>query len=520
MNDSKQNNEVKKFYYEVIESQSTTQLDEDAARKAGLGLAAFGQEGFNLAVDRLKKAEAEELRKLLAVIKYCEFRGLDDAMIQVVTTRVLPLDLKVDFFKEMSLMGISLEAEFLQKLHHADELYLQLSGQLKSGTDNALLRSLELVEDFHQLPTNLKSSFLLELEELMPRALPFCIATLGQDEAIDLAVLDIIVKLDAELAAETLVDISTMELPKPVIKKVKKELFRLKEKGVEIPEKKVEKEEVEIVDSGEIAFATTMDSFGARLLLLAIPSLKGYLACQAACDDAKGILRFSAVEMPRKQFREFLKEFKEQVKERGISTLIKIDFAHCCYLLKKAYQNNLATDTLIPESYKQVLYRIKPPEDYSLEEMLKEKIQPRESVIQAMEKDFEQVFTLKEVSFWMVEKDRLLSYTSKYVETLESQIVSDEGQREKILDDSIRDFAAEYFTPEQRDKLLQRFRETAYLLACAGRTEDAEMLFALLLSLEAVDKDPLGHPFYKIFVLRSIVGAIEAFKKQREKEQN
>lgn len=521
MSSNIQSNDLKKYYSEIIQQYEVSEFNEKHAAESARELSRYGREATLLLTERMKKADPGELRKIILMIRHLDHQGFDEGMIEVVTTRIIPLDLKMDYFHAMSQMGISLDGKFLNQLQQADELYLQLSGQLKSDSEGSIKRSLELVEDFQPLPGNLKRSFLLELAEGLPRALPFCLAVIGHNEEVDNAVIDIILTLEDAAVAAALVEVSAKELPKASTKRIRKELYRLKEKGVQIPEKRQEENElIENASSGEVAYATTMDSFGARLLLVRIPTLSGVLACQAACDDAKGLLRFSAVEMPRKQFREFLREFKEQVKDRGISSLVKIDFPHCCYLLKRAYEKNLETGTLIPENYKKVMYRIKPPQDYSLSQELEKLLHPEPELVAAMKEDFENVFTLKEISFWMVEKEKLLSYTSKYVEMLESQIVSDEAQREKILNDSIEEFAKEYFTALQMEKLKQRFEETAYLLANAGRKGDGELIMALMKSIESFADNWLEHKFFGIFVLRSIVGTIEAFKKERARSEN
>lgn len=148
MNSNIPSNEVKKLYSQLILTRELSDINEEAAKNAGRELSRFGSEATSLITKRLKRADALELRKLLVVIKHMDHRGMDESLIHLLVNRVIPLDLKMDFFREMSQMGISLDQAFLQQLHEADELYLQLSGQLKNETESSILRALELAEDF------------------------------------------------------------------------------------------------------------------------------------------------------------------------------------------------------------------------------------------------------------------------------------------------------------------------------------------------------------------------------------
>ena len=510
------NTRIAKTYSELVTDINLESLDQKKATEAANRLNQYGLECNEYISRKLKTADVQELKKLLKVVRHFDHPEIEDGLTEVVVNRIIPLDLKVDYFKLMADLGFSLDSDFLNQLQEADELYLQLGSQLKTNNQDAKKRALALAEDFHSLPLNLKLSLVVVLvEEWRARAIPFLIHILGNDKRLDLQIIDVLVDHPGDASLTALDELVKSKPEKELLKKAKRAVYILKEKGYELAREEVE--EVSIVrdenEDSEQCYTTTFDSFGSRLVLFASSTLSRVTVCKGSISDVTGILRFSVAEMHRKDFKDYLKALKEQVKTQGVSTLIKVEPAYCKWLLNSSYEKNLKKGTLIPESFKSFKYKLSQPEDFRYEDFLKSRVTPTEEDLVAIKQNPESLFAIQEISVWMVEKELLLSYTQRYVEAAESELFVDEQQKRNHLDGIVGDFSAEYFNELRLSQLSSRLEETAYLLHSKSQQADARKLLALAEDLSNC-KDLKTNQFLKTFMLRSMVGTIQAFSNQ------
>jgi hypothetical protein len=514
---------ISTVYADLVIKPDHQELDEKAAASAASELSDFGLECNEFISRKLKTAEMAELQKLLAIVRHLDHPDIGDGLIEVVVERVLPLDLKVEYFYLMADLGYSVESSFLQHLQEAEELLHQFRSYMRSADEESTQRRLSLVDDLMSLPKTLKLSFLAEVgNQWGEQILPFLKQLSERDEDVASALVDIASGFSGEAAASILSRLVEKSTDKEAVKRAKKALYVLKEKGI-VPKtsESVEPEAVirEDKDESDEAYSTTYDSFGARLLILAIPALSRILVCKASVDDTSGMLRFSAAEMSRKNYRDFIKELKDSVVKQGISSLVRIDPSHCRLWLQEAYELSKAAGHLIPEAFKSLRYRIKPHEADDSNDPTAELETPSEQDIRWIRNHADELFEIPEIAVWMVEKDQLLPYTNRYMEMAESKLVLNEEQRRAKLKDILADFASEYFNEERLNRLVTRLRETAYLLKRKGEKDQASKVNALAEDLSGLS--PLStHSFLESFMLRSIVGTIQAFASEEQRRSN
>jgi hypothetical protein len=499
-------------YASLLATLSGGRDDERAARQAAMELGSFGKEGADFIARRLKTAGEEELRSLLPVVRHLEHPEIGEGLTEVVVNRVLPLDLKRDYFEVMAELGHAIEGKFLSLLQEADELYLQISAHLRAG-EEGVERSRALTEDFLALPAVLQFSFVQELfTDEVPGTGGFLAALAGRDGALDDFLADQLRENEAADGIAALQIIADSSPDKEAARKARKALYVMKEKGVvesgapaavETPAvRPATREEARSDEGGEEAFVTPFDSFGTRIVLVAMPTLGGMLVCQGTVDELRGLMRFSAAETPRKRYRDFLKELREQVKNQGLSTLVRIDGEHARWLLQEAYRITQGRGALIPESYKALRYRLKPADGYDPARAGRE----------------DELFAILEVAMWMIERDQLLPFTRRYMEQADSPLVLEEHQRRARIHEIAGVFAGEYFDGPRLERMIMRAQETAYLVFQMGRRAEALRLATLAASLPEHRADK-PHPFLASFMLRSIIGTLQAFAREEEERR-
>lgn len=525
------NNTDKSFaeiYNAILAARSEERADERADRQAAAELGSHGKEAFEYIVRRLKTAPADELRSLLSIVRHMDHPDIGEGLTEVVVNRVLPLDLKRDYFEVMAELGHSVDGAFLSQLQEADELYLQISAHLRAGAEG-LERAKALVGDFLALPPVLRFSFVQELfADEVPCAAAFLAALAGRDGALDDFFSDLLRENASAEGIVALQIIADGSPDKEAARKARKALYVMKEKGVlETPapaavtpaeERMAPREEPRAEEGGEEAFVTPFDSFGTRIVLVAIPTLGGMLVCQGTVDELRGLVRFSAAETPRKRYREFLKELRDQVKNQGLSSLVKIDGEHARWLLQEAYRLTQGRGALVPESYKALRFRLKPGEQYDPVRAWNRVGSVTETDHRALDGREDELFAILEVAMWMVEREQLLPFTRRYMEQAESPLVLEEHQRRARIHEIAGTFAAEYFDGPRLARLINRARETAYLVFQSGRRAEALRLATLAESLREHHADK-PHPFLASFMLRSIIGTLQAFAREEEERR-
>lgn len=522
-NNDKNANTISSVYAELITAQSLDEIEKQLLSIVPQ-LKQFGKDTAPYIARRIKALDRDELEKLYEVIPALDLQELNETLTTIVEEQIIPLDIKLKLFEIASQLGCSLDDDFLNHLHAAEEIYVQLGSYLKSAQEDDYARALSLKEEFFSLPHSLKLSILIEMEdEYGPQADGFLVNIIGEEDKLDAEIIDRLNKrtnIDAANALQRIVD--TCE-SKVTVKSAKRALYVLKEKGI-VPDA-VEEEETTTSaislsenEDPDRAYASSFDSFGGRLVMLTFPAMSRILVCQGSIDEAKGLVHFNANEMPRKRFREFFRELKERVANRAYSTLGEIDPVHCRWLFQRAYEKTVTAGKLIPSEFKSVRYRLKINAEYDPQKHYSDIVESDKSKLMLYENNADDIFALQEVGVWIIQKEKLFPYVKRYVDLAESKFIVNDEQRREQLDEAVVKYAREYFTEARVETILHRLRETALVLQGLNRKEVASAVFTLAESIENhADLSP--HPFFISFMIRSIIGAIQAITQQQQGAQ-
>jgi hypothetical protein len=301
---------------------------------------------------------------------------------------------------------------------------------------------------------------------------------------------------------------------------LKKHLFQMRNKGLEVVIPKIEDEEppklMKVESPQANAYVTGIDYLGERLVFLSKSVLGwGVVFFQISLSDQEGIKNFSVFDLNRKEIKDFL----NRISEDDVIQLIDISPDYCYYLIDEAYQINLIKGITLPEQFSHwkseiddLKGEITEPIIYSYipKEVIHEKnsITGREKQITLLELD-----ALKD---WFLEPRLVRDYIEKYKTVETSPLVLNPYQVEYRKESIFAEAAREIFDDDYRRIYKRRLEEMAYIIFRMNREESAKLtLFA------AHDLGPEGipsedHGFLKGLVQKSILFYIEGEKESQK----
>ena len=138
--------------------------------------------------------------------------------------------------------------------------------------------------------------------------------------------------------------------PKAIAKEAKRELQRLKQKGVQVPELKRQGEAVvKPMPEAEApsCYASSIDAYGERAIWWSRAAKGGVEVVQAVISDVKGVIGIDALALSRRSYREFVKRLPRQ----GVVTTAALSKDHARWLIAQAETEGTRNGFSPPESY-------------------------------------------------------------------------------------------------------------------------------------------------------------------------
>jgi hypothetical protein len=306
---------------------------------------------------------------------------------------------------------------------------------------------------------------------------------------------------------------------KKVQKIIKRSLYRLKSRGINIEEgffgqrkpvlhpPKVERPK---------GYASAIDSIGQRLLMVVIPrGGRGWTVMQGVISDIRGLVDFSGQEMSRKEFTGFY----EKVQESIPFPLVEIEPSYVAFLYVQAYRLTLEK-------------RMTPPQDYLLlksevEGIKKEYERPLIYRFLQADKIAGDDWILKRAetllkndlfSDWRIEEDRIRPYANAVLEAEESKIVLNQAQKQARFQEIYLRALSELFSEERRFLSRRRLEEMSYVFFKLGKDEEARISLAVAIDLEKPLNLIQPNPFLFQLVVKSIFALLAEAHEKKAKE--
>ncbi|MEW6376057.1 MAG: hypothetical protein AB1502_09765 [Thermodesulfobacteriota bacterium] len=373
------------------------------------------------------------------------------------------------------------------------------------------------MEDIQTLIEKVKTDILDEKsdEEILQSLMPF----FGKDSQTDGEVAESLARIPHMKTVRLLLRLLEISVDKKVRKVIKRSLYRLKSRGIdveEIPPDKGKSILRPLESEPAEGFGSAIDFLGQRLVLLVIPHAgRGLTVIQGIVSDIHGLVDFSGEEMARKGFKDFFRE----IKEKSLFPIVEMEPSYVGFLLAQAYSLTLEKGRTPPQDY----LRLKS----EIEKMKKEYEKPLiYSCIQTDEM-IEEYRILRKTgdllkadlfSTWRIEEDQIRPYADAVWEAEESKIVLNQIQKEVRFQEIYQRALSELFPDEKRFLYKRRLEEMAYVLFKLGRQEEAKVSLSAAIDLEKPLNPIQPNPFLFQLVIKSIFTLLAETYEKKAKE--
>jgi hypothetical protein len=286
-------------------------------------------------------------------------------------------------------------------------------------------------------------------------------------------------------------------------KESKRELQRMKQKGVQVQELRMQGEAVlRPLPEAEApsCYASSIDAYGERAVWWARPARQGVEVVQVVISDSKGILAADALALSRRSYREFVK----RLPRTPVVTTAEIPKDHARQLIADAESEGTRNGFAPPETYGTALRMLgsapeaPPPSPGAAIAMTAEEELPHQLAGAAL-------FDDPLFASWIPEEDALRSFALKVDEIAVSQLYIDSSQRQQAFERAAEEAALAYFTPPRRALYARRLLEMAHVLASVARPDAARTALAVSRAL-ATDGT---NPFCRALFSHALQGRME-----------
>ncbi|HEY2028656.1 MAG TPA: hypothetical protein VGH20_05555 [Myxococcales bacterium] len=270
---------------------------------------------------------------------------------------------------------------------------------------------------------------------------------------------------------------------KVLAKEAKRELQRLKQRGVQVQEVRPQGETVlkpPPEAEAPLCYASSIDSYGERAIWWSRAARQGVEVVQVVVSDVKGILTADALALSRKSWREFVKRLPRQ----GVVFTAEISKEHARALIAEAEATGARNGFSPPAGYGEALRLLGPapdrlpPSPGSVIEVIDEAAQAQTGAA---------LFDDPLFASWIPEEDALRSFALRVDEIAVSQLYIDARQKQDAFERAGEEASQAYFNSTRRGLYSKRLLEMAHVLTQAGRSETARTAVAVsrALSTEA-----------------------------------
>lgn len=275
-------------------------------------------------------------------------------------------------------------------------------------------------------------------------------------------------------------------------KEAKRELQRLKQRGVAVAEigpvgAPVLKPPPEAEPTP--CFASSIDAYGERAIWWTRPYRGGIEIVQAVVSDTKGIIAVDRMILARKQFKQFL----TKLPKGGVVSSAEISRDHARSLIAHAAEEGSKNGFAPPATYNEALASLgHAPEVPEVSPGMQIEFGSEGELPYAMAGAA--LFEDPLFAAWIPEEDVLRRAALRVEEISVSQLYIDDAQRKQAYESAIADHAQAYFTPERRVRYSARLHEMAHVLGADGRVDAARTAAAVARAL-ATPEGGENNPF-------------------------
>lgn len=301
---------------------------------------------------------------------------------------------------------------------------------------------------------------------------------------------------------------------KPVQKAIRKAAFRLRQKGLVLPEQEETSAPVlkpgQAAESNPTAYLGPIDGTGSRPVFICAPQIAGGVGVAVGVvNDELGVIEFAFTRHSKKR----MKEIKELFFSK-LPNMVETTLSHAVDVLERAYQAKGPGVSDSARAYLQfrpwLLERTSGMQRPAVHDFL-----PPDTVSSGplTEAQVQRLFEHGLMASWIVDLKSLGPLIEEIRKAQESRLFISEGQRLEHIQRTKHEALSKLFSEDRRQALKYRLEEMAYVFLKSNEEGLARACSAVALSLSQKDSLVRVNPFLKTLVDRSLAYYLESSKK-------
>jgi hypothetical protein len=424
----------------------------------------------------------------------------------------------VDILHYLIRSDTMVDNQLLERANKAEEIANHLATLLEESASLESLDSEKLFSNFNKTCPALQLGILMELFHLKgEKILPLFLHIFKTKNKVAPKIIDFLGSRADTGAVYLLTQILTVTEDKELSKGIKKTLYRLKNKGIELaspdPLTAVPAPTAEVPLPSPTAYVTTMDPLGERLILAVKPKDDQELTIlQFLVSDQKGINDLIASVTTPKDFEQYL----TRISTTKDITMVEVALDYCHLLIKESSQRNHISGTKIPANYF-LWKKFFGSYDTALEKPAMYTLLPADAIQSEapLLKRSEDLIAKYTFTFWLLDWKLLVNAYQEIHELENSPLVLSEPQKESRIHEIVQKTAQAFFDDKNRLLFQRRLEESAYILWKTDKQDDAKSAFAAALAFAPKGVPSDNHPF----ALKTVEKNLAFLKEQSQKEK-
>ncbi|MBI2361585.1 MAG: hypothetical protein HYV04_22200, partial [Deltaproteobacteria bacterium] len=320
----------------------------------------------------------------------------------------------------------------------------------------------------------------VEIEERSPAGIKTLESHLGGQREIDLAIVSLLGRIVDPASRDLLIGLEQRTRDKPLKKEIRRSLFKLAQKGIEIPRAQAEQPQrpqpVLSLEPEIEGYLSSVDAGGGRLVWLAKPQAgSGVQLLQGMVSDREGLIRAGGALVKRKELRRMARDIKEQ---HGI-TMISVPWQYADRLLYEAYETAKELGRGGIESYTSLRALFTSGKPQALAHPIYSRLDAEEARSGAWRELSRRLLDEPEFRPWVLDEDWMKPYLDEVDQAQQSRLVLNPLQKEERSAGILRDAVAGLFSGPEVKIFQRRMEDMALYLIETGREAQARLALAV-----------------------------------------
>ena len=409
-----------------------------------------------------------------------------------------------------------------ENLSRAQEVSEHLS-QNESLTDDS---AMSIVSSLNDLPSFLQEVVLRDGLENKPdvsekRLLVLAEAMGGEGTSPPAFFIELLANIGTQEAANALQKLSESTRDKDTLSRIRKAVFRLRNKGVEVeklPDTGSRTAQRSTYPDYVHAVVSAVDGRGQMLLWLARSRVpRGRYLVQARFHRGRGIVEFTDAEMSGKELRDVFR----RISEMPALASQEVPAGYALWLLERGQRENEAGEVPLPRGFTHAKLMLDPLAETDV--FPSEGPHPVRALAQALAEgesrvEARTIFAHRPFWSWAMDEELVAPYFQEFLESMESQVALDERQKEERLLQIVENGAKDIFQDAAlRERISGQLEDNGYVFHRAGDEAMARECVTLADEVRTAADEPT--PFFVEMVRYSINVMLERIIRQVRESQ-